>query len=48
MHRIKPTFSSGEFRCFDLNATVLQHTLVGSIFQAGMVADNAFVEVLFL
>ena len=48
MHHVKPAFSSGEFRCFGLNATVLQHTLVGRIFQAGMVADNAFVEALFL
>ena len=47
MHHVKPAFSSGEFRCFCLNATVLQHTLDGHIFQAGMVADNAFVEALF-
>ena len=25
MHHVKPAFSSGEFRCFGLNATVLQH-----------------------
>ena len=48
MHHVKTAFSSGEFRCFGLNATVLQHTLVGCIFQVGMVADNAFVEALFL
>ena len=48
MHHVKPAFSSGEFRYFGLNATVLQHTLVGRIFQAGMVAGNAFVEALFL
>ena len=44
----KTCFFKCEFRCFGLNATVLQHTLVGRIFQAGMVAHNAFVEALFL
>ena len=48
MHHIKSAFSSGKFRCFGLNATVLQHTSVGRIFQAGMVADNTFIEALIL
>ena len=42
MHHMKPAFSSGKYRYFELNASVLQHILVGRIFQAWRSCFSAF------